>query len=46
MSLRAALYHHWGKDMDPTVGLILLIGFPLALVVAIWAFGSFSKEPE
>jgi len=32
--------------MDATVGLFLVIGFPTALVVAIWAFDAFSKQPD
>ena len=32
--------------MNETVGLILVIGFPLVLVIAIWAFGKTSVEPE
>jgi len=35
-----------GVKMDATVGLFLVIGFPTALVIAIWAFDAFSKEPE
>ena len=32
--------------MDPTIGLLLVIGFPLILCIAIWAFGRSSIEPE
>jgi len=32
--------------MDPTIGLFLVIGFPLVLCIAIWAFGRSSVEPE
>jgi hypothetical protein len=32
--------------MDPTFGLLLVIGFPLTLCVAIWAFGRASVDPE
>ena len=32
--------------MNETFGLILVIGFPLTLWVAIWAFGKLSVEPE
>jgi len=32
--------------MDPTIGLLLVIGFPLMLCIAIWAFGRSSIEPE
>ena len=32
--------------MDATLGLILVIGFPLILVIAITAFGYVSVEPE
>ena len=32
--------------MDPTIGLFLVIGFPLILCILIWAFGRVSVEPE
>lgn len=32
--------------MDATVGTILVIGFPLVLCLAIYAFGKFSVKPE
>ncbi len=32
--------------MDATVGLFLVIGFPVALAVGIWAFDAFSKQPD
>ncbi len=32
--------------MDPTIGLFLVIGFPLSLCIAIAAFGRFSAKPE
>ena len=32
--------------MNETLGLVLVIGFPLVLVIAIWAFGKVSVEPE
>ena len=32
--------------MDPTIGLFLVIGFPLFLCIAIWAFGRASIKPE
>jgi len=32
--------------MDANVGVLLVIGFPLALVVALWAFGKVSVRPE
>jgi len=32
--------------MDANVGVLLVIGFPLALVVALWAFGKASVRPE
>ena len=32
--------------MDPTIGLFLVIGFPLILCIAIWAFGHASIKPE
>lgn len=32
--------------MDPTIGVILVVGFPVALVLALLAFGKFSVRPE
>ena len=32
--------------MNPTVGVILVIGFPAALVLALWLFGKVSVRPE
>ena len=32
--------------MDVTIGLILVIGFPLALCFALWAFGKVSVRPD
>ncbi|CAI8300388.1 MAG: Uncharacterised protein [Alphaproteobacteria bacterium UBA4588] len=32
--------------MSETLGLFLVIGFPLCLVISIWAFGRFSPEPK
>lgn len=32
--------------MNATVGVILVIGFPLALMVALWVFGKVSVRPE
>ena len=32
--------------MNETLGIALVIGFPLVLVIAIWAFGKTSVEPE
>jgi hypothetical protein len=32
--------------MNATVGVLLVIGFPLALMVALWVFGKFSVRPE
>ena len=32
--------------MSETLGLFLVIGFPLSLVICIWAFGRFSAEPK
>jgi hypothetical protein len=32
--------------MNATVGVLLVIGFPLALMVALWIFGKVSVRPE
>ena len=32
--------------MNETLGVALVIGFPLVLVIAIWAFGKISVEPK
>jgi hypothetical protein len=32
--------------MNATVGVLLVIGFPLALMVALWVFGKVSVRPE
>lgn len=32
--------------MNETMGLILVIGFPIVLVIGIWAFGKLSVEPD
>lgn len=32
--------------MDPTIGAVLVVGFPLVLVVLISLFGKFSVDPE
>jgi hypothetical protein len=32
--------------MNATVGVLLVIGFPLALMVALWVFGKASVRPE
>ncbi len=32
--------------MDATIGLILVIGFPMCLIIAITAFGRFSVDPD
>ena len=32
--------------MDPTLGTILVIGFPIVLCALIYAFGKFSVTPE
>ena len=32
--------------MNPTVGVILVIGFPAALVLTLWLFGKVSVRPE
>ena len=40
-------YYLTGNNfMDPTIGLLLVIGFPMILCIAIWAFGRSSIEPE
>ena len=33
-------------SMDATVGLILVIGFPLALCAILWVFGKVSVRPD
>jgi hypothetical protein len=32
--------------MNPTIGVLLVIGFPAALVLALWVFGKVSVRPE
>ena len=32
--------------MDPTIGAILVIGFPIVLCVVITLFGIFSVDPD
>jgi hypothetical protein len=32
--------------MNATAGVLLVIGFPLALMVALWVFGKVSVRPE
>jgi len=32
--------------MDPTIGLFLVIGFPVSLILALMAFGRFSVSPD
>ena len=32
--------------MNPTIGLILVIGFPLVLCTLLWVFGKVSVRPE
>ena len=32
--------------MNATVGVLLVVGFPLALMVALWVFGKVSVRPE
>jgi hypothetical protein len=32
--------------MDATIGLVLVIGFPICLVIALWAFGKLSVRPD
>ena len=35
-----------GSVMNANIGLILVIGFPLALCVVLWIFGKVSVRPE
>jgi len=35
-----------GTIMDANIGLILVIGFPLALCLALWVFGKVSVRPD
>ena len=32
--------------MDTNIGLILVIGFPLALCLVLWVFGKVSVRPD
>lgn len=32
--------------MNETIGLILVIGFPLALCLTLWVFGKVSVRPD
>jgi len=32
--------------MDANIGVMLVVGFPLALIVAMWVFGKVSVRPE
>ena len=32
--------------MDVSIGVLLVIGFPLALVSTLWVFGKVSVRPE
>lgn len=32
--------------MDANIGLILVIGFPLALFIVLWIFGKVSVRPD
>lgn len=32
--------------MDATIGTILVVGFPVALIIVLMAFGKFSVKPE
>ena len=32
--------------MDPTLGAILAVSFPVVLCIVIWAFGRFSVNPD
>ena len=36
----------WEVFMSETLGLFLVIGFPLILCICIWLFGKFSVEAE
>jgi hypothetical protein len=40
------LFSKRGAEMNETLGLALVIGFPVVLGIAIWAFGKTSVEPE
>jgi len=35
-----------GMMMDTTIGTILVVGFPIALILALMAFGKFSVKPD
>ena len=35
-----------GEIMDATIGTILVVGFPVALIIVMMAFGKFSVKPE
>ena len=35
-----------GKIMNPNIGVLLVIGFPLALLAVLWIFGKVSVRPE
>ena len=43
---RVSHFRFGGKIMDANVGLILVIGFPLALCLALWVFGKVSVRPD
>ncbi len=32
--------------MDPTIGIALVVGFPVTLVVVLMIFGRFSVQPD
>ena len=32
--------------MNANIGVLLVIGFPLALLACLWLFGKFSVRPE
>ena len=35
-----------GKIMNPNIGVLQVIGFPLALLAVLWIFGKVSVRPE
>ena len=43
---RQSYFRLRGKIMDANIGLILVIGFPLALCLALWVFGKVSVRPD
>jgi hypothetical protein len=41
-----ATNYYGRKIMDPTIGVVLVVGFPAALVFCLWLFGKVSVRPE